>query len=519
MNISDLLEEQARLRNKEVAIISAKESCTFGELLKASQEGAAFLSSLQIKKGDFVLVFVPMSIELYEVLFSIWRIGAIAMFIDPSVGKDTIQKCCQRIQAKAFVGGFVGQMFRLMIPALKNIPLSINMGSFIFANKWSTKNKFSIHQIKDVPKIELSDPALITFTSGSTGLPKVAVRTHEFLISQYEVLKDTLHLVPKETNLATLPIFALVNLAAGVTTLIPDANLRKPGHIKPDPVFRQMKRLCPTTAVGSPAFFERLLTSPNCHQLQNLTHLYTGGAPVYPSLLKRLQKMMPKSNVVAVYGSTEAEPIAEFIFGHIENKIIEDMQTGKGLYAGKIVEKIECKILNFFKYKIKPVCTAEELDAICSPINEPGEIVVSGKHVLSGYLNGEGDEENKIKVNGQVWHRTGDVGKFDDKRHLWLLGRCSAVVNDEYGILFPFAVEVAIKESFTLKNVALCTYEGKRLLVVEGSDDIEKNIAFQKMKDNFSIHQIVHMSIPLDKRHNAKVDYGELNKLLKQMKK
>lgn len=519
MNISDLLEEQGRLRYNEIAIISSKGKCTFGELLKASQEGAVFLSSLQIKKGDFVLVFVPMSIELYEVLFSIWRLGAIAMFIDPSVGKETIQKCCQRIQAKAFIGGFAGQIFRLMIPALKSIPISINMGSFLFANKWSAKKKLSSLPGNDSPKIELTDPALITFTSGSTGLPKVAVRTHEFLISQYEVLKDTLHLVPKETNLATLPIFALVNLAAGVTTLIPDANLRKPGHINPNPVFKQIQKLKPTTAVGSPAFFERLLTSSDCHQLQNLTHLYTGGAPVYPSLLKRLQKVMPKSNVVAVYGSTESEPIAEFIFSQIGNDIIEDMQKGKGLFAGRVVEKIECKILNFFKYKIKPVCTANELEAICSQTNEPGEIVVSGKHVLSGYLNGEGDEENKIKVNGQVWHRTGDVGKFDEKGQLWLLGRCSAVVNDDKGVLFPFAVEVAIKESFAVKNVALCAFEGKRLLIVENSNEIEKNIAFQKMKDSFSINQIIHMEIPLDKRHNAKIDYGELNKLIKQKKR
>lgn len=519
MNITELLEEQGRLRENELAIISAKGTCTFGELLKASQEGAAFLTSLHIKKGDFVLVFVPMSIELYEVLFSIWRIGAIAMFIDPSVGKETIQKCCHRIEAKAFIGGFAGQVFRFMIPALKKIPISINMGSFLFANKWKNKKKFSKNHGNDFSKILLSDPALITFTSGSTGLPKVAVRTHEFLISQYEVLKDTLHLIPKETNLATLPIFALVNLAAGVTTLIPDANLRKPGHIKPQPVFQQIQKLKPTTAVGSPAFFECFLTSPDCQQLQCLSHLYTGGAPVYPNLLKRLQKEMPKSNIVAVYGSTEAEPIAEFIFGHIGNEIMEDMQNGKGLYAGSLVEKIECKILNFFKYKIKPICTATELDAICSLTNEPGEIVVKGKHVLSGYLNGEGDEENKIKVEGNVWHRTGDVGKFDENGHLWLLGRCSAVVNDEKGILFPFAVEVAIKESFPVKNVALCAYEGKRLLVVEGFEDIEKNIAFQKMKNSFSIHQIIHMTIPLDKRHNAKIDYGELNKKLRQLKK
>lgn len=516
MNINNLLEKQGQLRSQELAIITANGTQTFGELLQASQQGASFLSSLQIKKGDVILVFVPMSIELYEILFSIWRIGAIAMFIDPAVGKNTIQKCCQKVQAKAFIGGFAGQLFRLFIPALKRIPISINTSSFLFGNKWSKKSKHNlISESKTLP-ILLTDPALITFTSGSTGLPKVAVRTHEFLISQYEVLKDTLHLMPNEINLATLPIFALVNLAAGVTTLIPNANLRKPGQVNPQPVLQQIKKLKPTTAVGSPAFFERLLTSENCQELQCLTHLYTGGAPVYPSLLKRLQTVMPNCNVNAVYGSTEAEPIAEFVFSHIENQIISDMQNGKGLYAGSIVEQIECKLLNFFDYQIKPQYTQEEWENIRCKTNQPGEIVVKGKHVLSGYLNGEGDEENKIKVNGNIWHRTGDAGKFDESGHLWLLGRCSAVIRDEKGVLFPFAVEVAIKESFPVKNVALCSFAGKRLLIVEGAADIEKNSAFQKMKSSFLIHQIIHMTIPLDKRHNAKVDYNELNNKLKQ---
>jgi len=45
-----------------------------------------------------------------------------------------------------------------------------------------------------------------------------------------------------------------------------------------------------------------------------------------------------------------------------------------------------------------------------------GEIVVTGKNVLKGYVNGIGDKENKFKVNGEVYHRTGDLGTFDENR-------------------------------------------------------------------------------------------------------
>lgn len=45
-----------------------------------------------------------------------------------------------------------------------------------------------------------------------------------------------------------------------------------------------------------------------------------------------------------------------------------------------------------------------------------GEIVVTGKNVLKGYVNGIGNKENKIKVENYIYHRTGDLGTFDEKR-------------------------------------------------------------------------------------------------------
>ena len=76
-------------------------------------------------------------------------------------------------------------------------------------------------------------PALVTFTSGSTGAPKAAVRTHGFLLEQHRVLAESLRLTPDDLDLTTLPIFVLANLGSGVCSLIPDADLRHPGAIEP----------------------------------------------------------------------------------------------------------------------------------------------------------------------------------------------------------------------------------------------------------------------------------------------
>ena len=58
------------------------------------------------------------------------------------------------------------------------------------------------------------------------------MRTHGFLLGQHQVLADDLGLHP-QLDLATLPIFVLANLASGVTSVIPDVDLRRPGAIDP----------------------------------------------------------------------------------------------------------------------------------------------------------------------------------------------------------------------------------------------------------------------------------------------
>ena len=113
-------------------------------------------------------------------------------------------------------------------------------------------------------------------------------------------------------DLATLPIVALANLGSGVTSLIPDADLRYPGAVAPAPMFAQIQAHHATSSVASPAFFECLVRhgAPSGLTLPSFKKLFTGGAPVFPRLLDQMQTFAPNAEVVALYGSTEAEPIA-----------------------------------------------------------------------------------------------------------------------------------------------------------------------------------------------------------------
>lgn len=514
MNIVKLFEEQANKLGQHIAIWHGDNSISFQQLAEQSGKGRKYLVKLGLQPGDVVLVFVPMSIDLYVILLSLWRHGLTAMFLDPSAGRKTIEKCCQAVQPKAFIGTSRAQMLRVFIPSLWKIPVVLSTGFAPFCRKWSEREFYRPE--RSYLQCDAKTPALITFTSGSTGFPKGTVRTHGFLFAQYRVLRQTLVLKPGNADLATLPVFALSNLAAGVTTIIPSVNLMSPGTIDPEAVLADLKRHRPQTAVASPAFFARLLSHKKNHELSCLKTLFTGGAPVFPSLLRKLQAQISGCRIVAVYGSTEAEPIAEISFSEITEQDFGKMATGGGLLAGQVVDAIDCRIIkNSWGTSLVPM-TSEQFDAVRLPTNSPGEIVVQGEHVLQGYLSGIGDQENKFSVDGVIWHRTGDLGYFDDSGRLWLLGRCSAKVEDRFGELFPFAVETAAMQINEVERSALCLVKNKRILVIDTL--LSSGQVTAKLNDiieRFKIEQVLVQKIPVDKRHNAKVDYPALLKSIK----
>jgi acyl-CoA synthetase (AMP-forming)/AMP-acid ligase II len=273
------------------------------------------------------------------------------------------------------------------------------------------------------------------------------------------------------------------------------------------------------SSVASPAFFERLARycSEQRLTLPSFTKLFTGGAPVFPRLLDQMQAMAPAAEVVAVYGSTEAEPIAHVARHEITESDHRGMLAGKGLLAGVPVSAIHLRILRDSWGRPVGPFTAEEFAKHCLPADQPGEIVVSGGHVLPGYLHGQGDEETKFRVDGVVWHRTGDAGYQDGSGRVWLLGRCSARIEDQHGILYPFAAETAVYQDARVRRVAMVAHQGRRVLAIEFYEGnttadlapIRSSLAWTHVADIR-----VCRRIPVDKRHNAKIDYPSLKQML-----
>ena len=252
-------------------------------------------------------------------------------------------------------------------------------------------------------------------------------------------------------------------------------------------------------------------------RLGPIEKLYTGGAPVFPRLLQELRAAMPEGRVIVVYGSTEAEPISDLDWDDVAPADLDAMYAGSGLLVGRPVRQIDLRIVHDRWGEPLPAMSAREFADLVMPAERSGEIVVSGPHVLAGYLNGVGDAETKFRVEGEAWHRTGDAGYLDAAGRLWLLGRAGAVIRDERGTIHPFAAECAASRLSWVERSALASRNGERLLAVQPGPRAPAD-AERRVKETLSwarLDRVVRLPrIPVDRRHNAKVDYPALEKEL-----
>lgn len=506
MNLVHYLAQRAEQHPDRAALFDAQQSLSFAQLYAHVCGGSRQLREDGLGPGDTILILQAVGIPLYISLLSAFHAGLTVMFIDPSAGKAATRNSLSLHQPQAFIGVAKAHLLRLTIPEIRRIPKRYHASAWLPGSRQWNPGPAPCH---DPVETTPDSPALITFTSGSTGMPKAACRSHGFLLAQHEALAKSLDYREGEVDLVTLPVFALANLASGLSSVIADSDLAYPARVNSLAIAKQCERHHVTRCAASPAFFEKLYRDD---RFPNFTSIYTGGAPVFPSMLEKIQSLKPGMNVVTVFGSTEAEPISHISWHDTTAGDRERMFAGQGLLVGKAVSATQLRIIpDQFGEALEPL-SKEAFETLALPGGEIGEMVVTGDHVLKGYLNGKGNEESKIQVGDEVWHRTGDAAYLDHQGRVWLLGRCQAAIRlPGKDPIYPFGIECAAMTHPAVRRCALLLHENRVTLFVEGDID---HAALSELRFLLKSHPVESIRqiprIPVDKRHNAKIDYPAL---------
>ena len=485
MNVALHLQQHASLSPDRLAIQEPSGgSVTFGALQERVAGFASALSQRGIGPGDRLLVLVPIGIPLYVALIGTFRAGATAVLVDPSMPRQTLRALMQRTGIAGLIGSPKAHLLRLRDPEFRGLRLYLSSGFTLLPHR-----SIDGFRAPAQPPVEGgAHPALITFTSGTTGLPKAMGRTHGFLEAQHHVLAEHMGMSPDDIDLPTLPVFLLNSLAAGATCILPDADLTQVARVDPARVVRQMREWKVSSTSGSPAFFEpiaRYLEAQD-QALPDLRKAFIGGGRVRPELLRLLERRAPSARIEVVYGSTECEPIATLNCAESLDLMRSGERAGRGACVGQPVPGLKLALWS-------PQST-EETDC--------GEVVVTGAHVNKGYLdNPEAEAECKVSLDGEIWHRTGDVATRDEDGRLWLQGRVGQAVNGRY----PFPVEAAAESAPFIRRAALVSCGDLPTLAVELSDTPPEG-ALEALERELDVHIRSVDEIPVDARHNTKID-------------
>ena len=508
MTIIDKIKDLRKQHPDNTALFDLKtgNKITFTQIDTKSDEICSYLIQKGFEKGNKIVVFVPIGIEFYLILTAIFKMGLQAVFIDPYAGIEHINKCCEMISPDGIIGSGKTLLKGFFLKGIRKIGKKINYIKMMeHSEKLSLYEKNKNQKKIQNEKIDGNTPALISFTSGSTGFPKIIMRTHEFLLGQHNVLEKNLKFEKETAVYSSFPIFLLSHMATGTTTFIPDLNWRKPVESDFRNIIKQITENNIQNIILPPAIFENIVKFCKDEKimLENVQKVYTGGAPVFYSLMKNIKEVFANAKIIALYGASEAEPISVLNFEDITEEDIENMKNGNGLLAGKIVNEIELKIEELEK-------TPEK-----NKISEiKGEILVRGENVVDGYLNIE-------KNSDKNWHKTGDMGYINQKGQLILLGRVKGRIQLGEKIYYPFTVETAFSFCKNVKKSVLTSKNNKLYLIVERNPEFKGNLSedseIKELKEKFGIFKIIETKIPMDKRHNSKTDYKKLEEIVEKL--
>lgn len=504
---------------------------SFNRFAEGIDRVAAGLRALGLRRGDRAIIFLPMGVLMYTAMFAVQRLGAIAVFLDSWARRHQLGASAACVQPKAMISHRSAFDLVAGLPEFGGLDIRIVAGPGADA-PFTARLEDLVQRAGCVPvePVEPEDTALVTFTTGSSGVPKGANRTHRFLCAQHEALASLLPYEPSDADLPAFPIFSLNNLACGVTTVIPALDLAAPGPRDAALLATQILHEGVTCATLSPSMLvgvARFCAKAGI-ELAGLRRAVTGGAPISRDNVRDFLRVAPRAACWVLYGSTEVEPMA-----HIEAREMLALPENpdpeiveEGVNVGRVSPELEYK---FIRIRRGPIDLKEEgWAALEIPAGGVGEFIVTGDHVCRDYFNNE-DAFRRAKIvdeRGRVWHRTGDLARLDAAGHLWVVGRIHNVIERGGRLCFPVRAEILLKRLPFVRQAAFVGLPdpslGERTVAVAALDPAKSGETGARAeilrlfaKNGIPVDDVFFVeSIPMDPRHHSKVEYDMLRKQL-----
>jgi len=496
---------------------------SFRELDHDSSVIAAGLQELGARRGMRIALLVRPGIDFISLVFALFKAGLVVILIDPGMGKRHLVRCLAAAEPEGFVAISLAHAVRvLQRHRFPHARINVTVGRRWF---WGgpTLSQLRASAAPAAPcNVQSDDPAAIIFTTGSTGPPKGVLYSHGNFTGQAREIQRFYQIQPGELDLPGFPLFALFNCAMGVSTVIPVMDPTRPADVDPRNIIEAVEDWKITQSFGSPALWNVVGRYCETHQLRlpTLRRVLSAGAPVPPHVIGRVRKAIhPEGEIHTPYGATEALPVASIAGREVLEETAAESAVGKGTCVGHRFHGIDWQVIRIRDDAIGDVREVETL-----PPGEIGELIVRGSVVTRQYVTRtEANALHKIVDGSTFWHRMGDVGYLDAADRFWFCGRKAHRVVTASGTMFTIPCEAVINTHPAVYRSALVgvgTPGSQRpVMIVETWPERRPQTAADRLQLLTQLRQLagqhpltqpiqdflIHPSLPVDIRHNAKI--------------
>lgn len=525
--LDGLLAAHAAARPDDVALdlptsspLAAAHTVTFGDLDRRVDAAASGLLATGVRPGMRTALLVPPIADFFVLAYALMRVRAVPVVVDPGIGLARVRSCLAEAAPEAFVGVAKAHLARRALRWCPDARIAVTPGPVPVPGTTSLR-RLERDGARLGPHTPVSrpgpSPAAIVFTSGSTGPPKGVEHTDDGLLAQARLIRDLYGQGPGDVNLATFPPFALFGPALGMTTVVPRMDPTRPAKVVPSRLVRAVRRTGATTMFGSPALLDRLGRGARAGtRMPSLRQVVSAGAPVPREVQRRVLALLADgAQIHTPYGATEALPVATI--GSDELLGLPD----DGICVGRPVPGVDVALM---RVTDGPVAALTP-DLRVGP-GEVGEVVVSGPTVSAAYAERpEATARAKLSWDGRPAHRMGDLASLDAEGRLWFAGRVAHVVHTAAGPLYSVPCEEVLNRHPGVRRTALVGVgpEGDRtpVAVVEmlapakltpAVADELRVLAAADTRTRTITTLLEHPDLPVDPRHNSKIDREALGR-------
>ncbi|KAL3458900.1 hypothetical protein BJX64DRAFT_265611 [Aspergillus heterothallicus] len=386
-----------------------------------------------LQPGDTVALFSPNTIWYPVAMLATVRAGGIISGASPAYNVKEMTYALKTAQAKFLMT--VPSSMDVAIPAAKNagIPperiflLEGSKGEYTSVQQLVQKGK-SLGAARQVLPWKLPPGktnrdicGFLSFSSGTTGLPKAVMIAHHNVIAQCMQIIQLTHEDTKK-SLAVLPLFHITGLVHQMhLPVIRNSTVYMLPSFTMESMLQTIVEYKITEILSVPPIIIRLLQDPSVakYDLSHVKRFSSGAAPISGEILQKLQERYPWTGFKQGYGMTES---CSCITAHPpEKQSYEYAQRG-----GMIVANTEVKVID--------VATGKEVG-----YGEEGEILARGPQIVMGYLGNEKATRETFDEEG--WLHTGDVGFMDREGFINITDRIKEMIKVKGIAVSPAEIE------------------------------------------------------------------------------